>query len=267
MPDDHLNLIISSKDNSINGVSNPITIPLNNIGNNSKIVRIVVKSASIVNNFYNIRDGINNKLYVTGFNDTVPYSAIVTIPEGQYTVTTLLDYLNSTPAFITLGAELSFDVLTNRIITNVLTATTFTYLYNASGLLPNNKAIEGAYIVLGLIYGFNFTYNIGANRHPNMCDLSGVKNIYVETNFTKMNSMDKNGFRDIGVIIPLDVPYLSVKAYINQEQQLEIITRDTSYSQNLSSPSITLLDVDGNILNTQGVNWEMAFKIFYETVD
>ena len=100
-----------------------------------------------------------------------------------------------------------------------------------------------------------------------MCDLSGVKNIYVETNFTKMNSMDKNGFRDIGVIIPLDVPYLSVKAYINQEQQLEIITRDTSYSQNLSSPSITLLDVDGNLLNTQGINWEMAFKIFYVTVD
>ena len=267
MPDDHLNLIISSKDNSINGISNPITIPLNNIGNNSKIVRIIVKSASIVNNFYNIRDGINNKLYVTGFNGVTPYSAIVTIPEGQYTVTTLLDYLNSTTPFITLAVTLSFDVLTNRIKTNVLNPTTFTYLFNASGLLPNNKAIEGAYILLGLVRGFNYTFNIGANLHPNMCDLSGVKNIYVESNFTKMNSMDKGGFRDIGVIIPLDVPYLSVKSYINQEQQLEIITRDTSYSQNLTSPSIALLDVDGNLLNTQGINWEMAFKIFYVTVD
>jgi len=50
MPDDHLNLIISSKDNSINGVSNPITIPLNNIGNNSNganLVKVTLKGAQM----------------------------------------------------------------------------------------------------------------------------------------------------------------------------------------------------------------------------
>ena len=259
-----IDLIISSKQNVNPGISNPVRIPMNNISNiaSSKIIKIVIKSASIVNNFYNIRNGINNKLYVEGTSGGFPSAGVVTIPEGQYTTTQLIDYLNSTLPFINFGATLSFDTAKNRIITTVTGATSFSYLSDPTFLLNyNTTAQKGAFNVLGLVPGVNYVFNTGANMHPNMCDLSGVKNIYVETNFSQMNAMNSTGYKNIAAIIPLDIPYLSIKSYINQEQLLEIIK--PSDSQNLSTPEITFYDIDGNILNTAGINWEMVFKIYY----
>lgn len=256
-----IDLIINSKENIEYGVSNPVRLALGNIGNKN-IVKIIIKSASIVNNFYNIRSGINNKLYVEGTSGGFPSSGVVTITPGQYTITSLLDHINAKPAFINFGATLSFDSATNKIITTVTGSTNFSYLAGPTFLLPNNTAIEGAYNVLGLVKGTDYVFTPGAHLHPNMCDLSGVKNIYVETNFSKMNSLDSKGYRNVAVIIPMDVPYLSVKSYVNQEQLLENIDKEPG-SYNLSSPIIEFLDIDRNILDTSGINWEMCFKIYY----
>ena len=256
-----IDLIINSKDNIEPGISNPVRLAFGNIGNKN-IVNITIKNASIVNNFYNIRDGINNKLYVEGTSGGFPSAGIVTITPGQYTITSLLDHINAKQAFINFGATLSFDSATNKIITTVTGSTNFSYLSDPTFLLPNRTPIIGAYHVLGLVKGVDYVFTPGAHMHPNMCDLSGVKNIYVETNFSRMNSFDSRGYRNVAIIIPMDVPYLSIKSYVNQEQYLQGIDKEPG-SYNLSSPTIEFLDIDRHLLDTNGVNWEMCFKIYY----
>jgi hypothetical protein len=255
----HVKFLISSKNNIFSG-TNPVKLPLNNIGNDCRIVRIVIKSASIPNVFYNVRDNINNKLFV---GDGVENVYLITIPEGQYTLTQLLDYLNAQPAFLNTGANLTFNAQLNKIITNNPTIFNFEYFGIFGPNSPNNKIISGCYELLGLTSGVNYSFPTGANLHPNICDLSGIKNVYVNCSFSKLNAIETKGYRDLGGIVPMDVPFGAVKTYLNQEQALDIIQRDPTYSQNLTDPEITLTDIDGNLLNTNGVNWEMCFKIYH----
>ena len=255
----HINFVINSANNEFKR-TNPVKLAMNNIGNNSRIVRIIIKSASIPNVFYNIRDNVNNKLFV---GDGVQNVYLITIPEGQYTLTQLLDYLNAQTAFITLNVTLSFNPLLNKIITNNPTIFNFEYFGTYGVGSPINRMISRCYKLLGLEAGTSYSIPLGAFTHPHICDLSGIKNVYVNCSFTKLNSMDSRGYRDLGGIIPMDVPFGSIKTYINQEQTLDVIQRDPTYSQNLTDPVITLADVDGNTLDTNGVDWEMCFKIYH----
>ena len=254
----HINFVINSANNEFKK-TNPVKLAMNNIGNNSRIVRIIIKSASIPNVFYNVRNNINNKLYI--FHSGNDY--LITIPEGQYTLTQLLDYLNAQPAFLNTGVNLTFNPLLNKIITNNPTIFNFEYLATYPPDPSIDKIISRCYKLLGLEAGVDYTIPNSTFTHPHICDLSGVKNVYVNCSFTKLNSMDSRGYRDLGGIIPMDVPFGSIKTYINQEQTLDIIQRDPTYSQNLTNPVITLNDVDGNQLNTNGVDWEMCFKIYH----
>lgn len=253
----HVNFIVNSEKNIYSG-TNPIKLPLNNVGNDCRVVRIVVKSATIPNVFYNIRNNVNNKVYV----DTGSNLYLFTIPEGQYTLSQLLTFLNNSTAFTSSGTTLTFDPSVNKIITNV-TGAYFQYIPEAPTLLPSNTPIFGFYKLLGLVPGTTYNFTTGANMHPNINDLSGVKNIYVNCSFTKLNAFDSRGYKDLGAIIPMDVPFGSVKFYVNQEQTLDSINRDPTYSQNLTDPEITLTDVDGNVLNTNGIQWEMCFKVYH----
>lgn len=255
----HINFVINSANNEFKK-TNPVKLAMNNIGNNSRIVRIIIKSASIPNVFYNVRDNVNNKLFV---GDGVQNVYLITIPEGQYTLTQLLDYLNAQPAFSNTGANLTFNPLLNKIITNNPTIFNFEYFGTYGVGSPINRMISRCYKLLGLEAGTSYSFPTGANTHPHICDLSGIKNVYVNCSFTKLNSMDSRGYRDLGGIIPMDVPFGSIKTYINQEQTLDVIQRDPTYSQNLTDPVITLADVDGNTLDTNGVDWEMCFKIYH----
>ena len=80
----HINFVINSANNEFKK-TNPVKLAMNNIGNNSRIVRIIIKSASIPNVFYNVRNNVNNKLYIAYVFDGIPYDYLITIPEGQYT--------------------------------------------------------------------------------------------------------------------------------------------------------------------------------------
>ena len=172
--------------------------------------------------------------------------------------------MNAQPAFTLVNVTLSFNPLLNKIITNNPGGTaTFEYLPIYTPDTTIDRIISRCYKLLGLEAGISYSIPPGAFTHPHICDLSGIKNVYVNCSFTKLNSMDSRGYRDLGGIIPMDVPFGSIKTYINQEQTLDIIQRDPTYSQNLTNPVITLNDVDGNQLNTNGVDWEMCFKIYH----
>ena len=95
-----------------------------------------------------------------------------------------------------------------------------------------------------------------------MSDLSGIRNIYAEKSFSNMNCLDTVGFKSYGAFIPVDKPFGSIIHYINQEQDLDTVTRSKTYSQNLNRIEIGLRDVEGNLLDIQNMNWEIKFKIY-----
>ena len=252
----HMVVKIDSKKSILSNISssnNPIKIPINNAGNSCTIQRMVIKSASIPNVFYNINIH-NNYFFIFTVSAGREY---ITIPVGQYNITELITYINSSTAFINAGAVLSFDTITNKLITTCTQNLVYEWFENL------NATTRTASVILGLINGQDF--NVIANIpkvHPHMADLSGIKNIYIETSFSKMNSLSDKGHSDVGAIIPVTVPFGGIIQYQNNEQSLDSVTRSIVYSQNMSDPQFFLRDVDGNLLDMNGLHYELHWKMY-----
>lgn len=251
----HKILKINSK-NAISDKSNlgKTRYSINNIGNDCTVQRIVLKNASINHVFYNVTS-FNNYFFVY---DAIGGRQYVTIPEGNYNIVTLLAFLNADIAFTSSGTVLTYNTLLDKIITTSPVNFVYEWVDNVNLLSPT------AFYLLGLVVGQDTNVTAGIPyTHDHIFDLSGIKNIYIEASFSKSNSFDTTGNdRDICGIVPVDVNYGGVIHYTNQEQNLDAIEKSLIASQNMASPEITLRDVDGNILNMNGNNFELTFKVY-----
>lgn len=250
----HIIVKIDSKKSVFTKTSkvNPIKISIGNAGSNCNIQRITIKSASIPNVFYNVNEYNNYFFIYTGLQGR----QYITIPEGQYSINQLIEFINNTNAFISADAALSFNSITNKLITTCSQNLVYEWIDNVLNLKPT------AFKIIGLIEDIDFIINSTATTHPHIADLSGIKNIYIETSFSKMNGLSDEGFTDIGAIIPIDVPFGGIIHYSNNEQSLDSITRSIVYSQNFTDPIFFLRDVDGRLLNMNGVNYQIHWKIY-----
>jgi len=241
----HYILKIDSRDTTFKGTTNPIQISLNN-SSSSQIERIIVKNMSIPHVFYNVND-TNNILTISKLSNMY----IITWPIGQYTITTYTSYFNNSLQAIAAGVIMTFDSLVNKI--KFTSTSDVILLYNASSAFP----------VIGLDKTIDFNILNGIPIYASfMCDLSGLRNLYVETSFSQMHTLNsKNEYKSYIANIPLIVPFGSIIHYINQEQELDQVTRSKMYSQNLNNIIVTLKDALGNILNLQNMHWEINFKI------
>lgn len=251
----HIVVKIDSKKSVLTRTSkvNPIKINIGNPGNNCNVQRITVKSASIPNVFYNITQ-YNNYFFIY---DAINGRQYITIPEGQYNMTQLINYLNATPEFILAGLVLSFNTIQNKIISTSVPNLVYEWYDAVTQTNPT------AWVLLGLIKGIDQNTVAGIPlTHPQMGDLSGIKNIYIETSFAKMNGMSDEGHQDLAAIIPITEPFGSVIHYQNNEQSLDSVTRSIVYSQNMTDPEFYMRDVDGNLIDFHGLDYELHWKIY-----
>ena len=245
---EHFVLKVDSFD-SQNKTRNPIelTYPNTNINN---IVKVIVKNASIPNIFYNITSA-NNKITFYG-NEGAPSVFIWSV--GHYTITTLLQAFNTWYG----STVLSLNEFTNKVMFSLPIDATFDH---------NNSTI---FYNLGLDEDIDFYVQaisvVGSTSAPFICDLSGVKNIYIESKaLSAMNTIETTGYYAyIGNIGVTDYPYGSVINYINQEMDLESVNRSTGYNLNLSKIDITLRDSHHNVLDMSNIDWHINFKIIYK---
>jgi hypothetical protein len=253
----HKVLKIYSRD-SISSLSNTADgrYAINNAGSMCTIQRIILKNASIMNVFYNI-DTHNNYFFIYYSGTGRLY---VTIPIGNYTTSSLLAYLNAHVAFTSTSTVLTFDTLTNKIITTSANNIVYEW-YDGSGGLPINPT---AFQLLGLLEGIDQNTTAGIPLiHPHLPDLSSLSNIYIEASFSKMNTIDSSGNnRNICGIVPIDVPFGEKIHYTNNESTLDSIERSVTYSQNLTDPEISLRDVTGRLLDMKGIHFELSFKVY-----
>jgi len=239
----HYILKIDSRDSINYGVTtNPLQISLNN-HSSSKIERIILKNASIPNVFYNI-NMYNNKLMVG--------STLITFPIGHYNINDLITYFNTN----VVGCVLSFNTFLNKYV--FTSSSNLLFVANQSTIL----------YVLGLNDNVDYTLSIGVQTASFMPDLSGVRNIHVETSFSQMNVLDSKGFYKSYIAnIAVDVSYLNIIHYINQQLELDEVIRSKTYSQNLNTLTITLRDNKGNLLDLQNQHYELNFKVSYGNDD
>jgi len=235
-------LKLNSRDSNYKNITtNPVQIDLGNSGN-SLVQRIVIKGASIPHVFYNVNSR-NNKLDIT--TDSLTYNIV--FPVGNYTVSSLISYFNSTAAAVIF--TLSFDTLINKLVIN-------------SSAIGTILASSTCLSLIGLRPNENFAFGIpSVTTLTFMPDLSGIRNIYIETNFSNMHCLDHQGFHSYGGFVPVTVGFGSIIHYINQEANLNDINRSKVYSQNLSKVEVILRDVDGNILDLQNQPFELTFHI------
>ena len=75
------NILINSNSKEL---KNDFRVDLQNPIRNMRKIEVI--NAAIVNSSYNVIEGVSDKLYIYGENDSETSSTIITIPEGNYSV-------------------------------------------------------------------------------------------------------------------------------------------------------------------------------------
>ena len=237
-------LRISSSEKSDGSSTSDFTVSYPNVQVLAKTVSIVVKHASFPNVFYNINSGNNEFIYrMAGGSD-----ASIVVPEGQYTISELMAYLNTSLAVFSVGT-ITQDPHTFKL---TLTATTYPFDLISSSMLP----------VLGFVAT---TAPLTSHLAPNMPQLQGVQHVFIKSRVLSKgnNFIDANTKQEQNILamIPCDVPFGSVKHYETVHDQLDVVNFPSETS--LQDIDIQLVDSNGNELNLQGQDVNIVLKVYY----
>jgi hypothetical protein len=200
----------------------------------------MVSSFTSVNTFYNI-DSRNNNF---SFTETGKSAVVITLPSGNYTITTIQTELVS----LMNSATLSSGTYTTSVnsLTNILSIT-------GSVAFHITNTINNCYYELGLIPSTTFALTVVGNKS---FDLSGVSLIHlVSSSFGDASKLVNNNY-NIMASIPVEGSYLApiqftgIPVFIN-----------CSLVQ-LSQCSFQLLDQRSRILNTVS---DFSLSVILET--
>lgn len=235
-------LRISSKDRSVESPSKYNIIYRTNNNDLHQVSRVVLKSAIIPNNAYNINIH-NNTLNFVNTGSVGPY----VIPVGQYTTATLITAIEALITDLTIVQS----ALTGRL--------TFTMAANTFDIDPN-PVTNPMSTTLGFETVAATVATYTADHQP---DLTGLDNVYIESQAlssnTAMISADKlkqSVFCNVG----MDVAYGSVKVLEKDLDSLDFSAYHTH--KNISSIDIKLVDENSNELDLNGAEWTLIFRVF-----
>ena len=229
-------LRISSKDRSLESPSKYQITYKTNDNDLHQIKRVVLKSAIIPNSQYNIHQ-YNNTFYFDG----EPYI----IPVGQYTITMLISTLANTIP----GLAISQSPLTKKL--------TLTYGSPFSVLVNDENPLAR---VLGITEDVEDVSTYSCKALP---DLSGLENIYIASqtlsNHSAMICNDKQKqsiFCSVGVNVPFG------QTMILEEDSVSLDYTDFYGPRNISTIDISLLDENNNVLDLNGLDWVLTFRVY-----
>ena len=205
-------------------------------------IHLSVQSAQIPYSFYNVN--IRNNTLNFYINNQQPMRSI-TIPIGNYTVTTLVSTLNSSLA------SYNFTV-TYLPITNKLSFTN-----------PNNFTFDGSSTILSILGFYTTGSLVPVNSSPYNLTSNAVVNLQTQqcinicTNFgtSNINSIDGQQ-SSILASIPINAPPYSTINYSNDSLSNKV----NLYSNIFSSINIKLLDQDNNLLDLNYQNYSLTLQ-------
>ena len=203
---------------------------------------ISLHDAIIPVTWYVISSYNGNNLFNYEINN-VSYS--YTIPDGNYSVTDLVNLFNSSSIETTNGIITSYDSLTN-ILTFTNATTDFT-------ILSTSTCLD----ILGLTTGINTTSTNYSLTCPYQVDLSGTREIYVKTNLHTINLDSRIGTMTSSIIakVPVVVDNMNFIYYSNITQN-RIILKDRT----INNIQIVLEDDEGNLLDLT-MNYSLSLDV------
>lgn len=241
------------------------TVNLNRMTETNNIVRCVFKSASFVNNAYNIHDSgvLKNNVFDYSVSGGFSGSVVVT-PSGFYTTSELLNIIS--PAIqhnvqlVEPGATFSMSSGNfTKKVEAILTGNAVNVTLPGSGSL--NK-------VLGNTLNVTMPASPTGTTHVfrQTPDLYGLKRVYIHsTMISEGNLVDGDvETHDIIGSIPVAsiVPFGGEVHYISNESELDAINYKSF--RNYDSINITLRDLDNNVIELNGgPPTEIIFKMYY----
>eukprot|EP01051_Picozoa_sp_SAG22_P006739 SAG22_NODE_451_length_10354_cov_5.184983_8_plen_184_part_00 len=157
------------------------------INNPGEGVLVSLLQASIPYSFYNIRSGSNDTLKITAVKSGASADYTITIPAGNYTVTSLAQKLKEDIETQMNDGEtnvtITYDRITNKYKFAISPATRSVTIHGATS--------SDLTQVLGLTTE-DFTFdNTTANVTPNVVDMNGgIHALYLRTNLPVLSSMD-----------------------------------------------------------------------------
>jgi hypothetical protein len=243
-------LRISSKDRSPNSKSQYDIIYDTNDNDLHQIKKILLKSAIIPNTQYNVNT----------YNDEFKFEynggdLTFTIPQGQYDVNDLIAELTSqidaliTPQTISINQT----ALTQKL-TFTLSAGTMK-LYNEE---DGNS--------MGGILGINVSSSVASisQTADSLTSMEGLKNVYISSktlsNHSAMIDTDKSK-QNIFCDVPIRAPFGSIATLEEDENSMDYTVFHTK--KNISSIDVTLLDENNNVLDLNGSDWVLIFRVYH----
>ena len=238
-------LRVSSKDRSVSSASQYDIVYRTNDSDLHQVKRIELKSALIPNTYYNIN--ANNNLFFFPNSDSGLSS--YTVPIGQYTIATLITELNTLVAVLTVTES----TLTGRL--------TFTISAGTMDII-SDSAVNPMAPILGMLVTVLATAGpVTVSGVPN---LNGLKSVYISSQSLSSHSSmiaSEKLKRNIFCSIPVDVPYGVYMTWDENDNTLDY-TLFASH-KNISSIDIKLLDDNNDVVDLNGLDWELIFRIYH----
>ena len=222
----------------------------------SRVVSIALLEATIPSGAYNINQ-YNNKLYL---DDQEGLQYILTVPIGQYTQSDLFAWLNNVsnnPHF-----TISQDPITKKYIATKYAVPGAVQFSIITSSMPNYmNALLGANINVPLeitIPGTNLT---------NLPDLAGIRNFYItSSSLSDNNAMISPTLPRLGVIavVPNDSAFGGMVWYRANEELIQAISYPSRHNgKNICNMDLQLRDLAGRLIDLNGLDWSVVFKIYY----
>jgi len=207
-----------------------------------------VVEIAVPNIFYNIRTGINDKLY---FQEAGQASADITLEQGFYTVTQLTSALKTKMDTLLIGGTVAVALTPlSKVLEFTFTGTTAQLFYIPSTIADTIglKADTAAAVVLTMDY---------------IPKLNGLTNAFIRSNSLGSGHLfdSKTGQKQDGLkVIPITVPFGATELYSNIDEHDRIIFGS---ERNLSLIDFRLTNADNEVLDLQQHHLKIILKLFY----
>lgn len=232
--------IHSSNSDSVVDGAHYFKLPLIEVPSQCHIY-IGVANATIPISYYNITSS-NNTLKYTITGDALIYT--VTIPEGNYDVTTLKTYLNS--------------VMTNFTVTYDYTTNKYTFTHSTSNFVFQEYfGATTCFKLLGFPNGESQTSTSRVLTSINCIDISSIKTLSIQTDFLTGN-INKISPHTNNILcrLPVDVKPFEILTYTNTTG-----FKVNLFTNVLNTLMIKICDRDGNAIDFNGVDWSMTLQL------
>ena len=257
---EHVSILLDSKNRTSGTNSNPIFNLEHQIlfkQNNKKQYFAILHNTIIPRTYYEI-DSNNN---VFRISEQGGGTLVITIDEGNYTVSELISELESqldTNTTNTNNYTLSYDSKTNKItfsFTGTSTDVTIDSIANGSTLNP----------VLGVsVLGNDGTTQINAGvstEFPHTAQLVNKQYINVFTDLSSNNYYTNTDKQNIGVRVPITVDRNEIQVFNNYEGHRTLL----NHTSVISRVELQLRDPNNNILNLNSADWSTELIIYEYT--